>query len=78
VNGVITPENQVETVVVDAECPAREFGEALLSELERLLVLYSEDGYLQEWVRFPFPRSRIEDLKGVLDADALAAARRGA
>jgi hypothetical protein len=70
VDGVITQDNPVATVVVDAECTAREFGEALLSELRRLLELHGEDGYLEEWVRYPFPRSRFEELRVVLEANA--------
>jgi hypothetical protein len=69
VDGVITPENPIDTIVVDGECTAREFGQALLSELQRLLELHGEKGYRDEWVLYPFPRSRLEDLRAVLELD---------
>jgi hypothetical protein len=69
VDGVMTSQNPTSTVVLDAECTTREFGEAILFELQRLLEFHGEQGYLEEWVRFPFPRSRLKDLKRILDAD---------
>ena len=68
VDGVLTPENSIDTILLDAGCTAREFGEVLLSELQRLLELHGEDGYLEKWVRFPFPRTRLEELRAVVEA----------
>ena len=66
IDGVITPENRKETVLIDSVCQAREFAEALLSELQRLLELHGEEGYLDKWVRFPFPRDRLAQLSTLL------------
>ena len=66
IDGVITPENRSATVLVDSECQATEFAEVLLSELQRLLELHGEEGYLDKWVRFPFPRDRLAQLSTLL------------
>lgn len=70
VDRVITPENPANTVIMDGECTARDLGQALLSELRRLLELHGEEGYLKEWVRFPFPLARLEDLRTLVEGDA--------
>ncbi|HEY7895216.1 MAG TPA: hypothetical protein VIC24_09975 [Gemmatimonadaceae bacterium] len=70
VDGVTTRENPIDAVVVDGVCTARELGQAVLSELQRLIELHGEEGYHKECVRFPFPRSRLEDLRAVLVANA--------
>lgn len=62
---VTTPNNPTETVLVDSECQAKEFGLALLAELRRLLELHGEDGYLEKWVRFPFPHNRVAQLSAL-------------
>jgi hypothetical protein len=69
VNGVLTRENPSDSLIFDAVCTFREFGKALQSELERLLALHGEGGYRDEWVRYPFPRSRLDDLRALLEAD---------
>jgi hypothetical protein len=69
VNGVITPDNPADSVIVDGECAGSEFGEILLSELRRLLELHGEQGYLNEWIRFPFPRSRIMELQAAVQTE---------
>ena len=65
IDRVITPKNPTETVLVDSECQPREFGQALLAELRRLFELHGEDGYLEKWVRFPFPRDRVRQLRAL-------------
>jgi hypothetical protein len=60
------PDNEG-TSVFDAECRLRTFAGALLSELQRLLSEYGEDGYRGRWIEHEFPTRRIAQLRGLLD-----------
>jgi hypothetical protein len=66
IDGVTARENPSEAVLIDSECRAKEFAGALVAELCRLLEVYGEEGYLENWVRFPFPSHRVAQLRALL------------
>lgn len=63
---VIAARNRGGTAILDAECHPAELGDALASELARLLAELGEEGYLAQWVEYPFPRAAFEELKVLL------------
>lgn len=53
-------------LVFDAWCALHTFVITLLEMLEKLLLEYGEEGYLEKWCEHPFPRWSYEQLEQVL------------
>ena len=53
-------------LVIDRECRLRSFAEALRAELDRLLAVHGEEGYVKLWIEHPFPRAELARLTRLL------------
>jgi hypothetical protein len=53
-------------LVIDRECRLRSFAEVVRGELDRLLAVHGEEGYVELWIEHPFPRAEHARLTRLL------------